>query len=375
MKKLGIYIHIPFCLRKCGYCDFCSFPNSSAETIQAYVTELCRRIVLCRSSLEGYEADTIYVGGGTPTLLSEGQMKEILDTLRGVLRVTDDCEITVECNPATANEEKLRAFRALGINRLSIGLQSANENELRTLGRAHSYADFEHIFSDARRAGFDNISADVMYGIPDQTLASYEHTLRMLVALNPEHISAYGLKLEEGTPFWRQRATLCLPAEEIECEMYHLTGALLSEYGYCRYEISNYAKSGRESRHNLRYWCGEEYLGLGVAAYSDFLGERFGMSRDLDAFLRGEDVCCEREHMSAQDRKNEYTMLGLRLSRGIDLLTYEARFGERLEEQKFDAIRRFLASGLLVMEKDRLALTEQGMLLSNAVLSELLDFS
>jgi len=340
-----------------------------------YVDELCCRMKQWRETLRGYEADTVYIGGGTPTLLSAGQMKKIMNTLQTVLPIMADCEITVECNPATANEDKLRAFRTLGINRLSVGLQSANEHELTLLGRAHSFADFERIFSDARHAGFDNISVDVMHGIPDQTLASYERTLHELVALSPEHISAYGLKLEEGTAFWRHREKLCLPTEEVECEMYHLTGALLSEYGYSRYEISNYAKTGRESRHNLRYWQVEEYLGFGVAAYSDFDGQRFGMSRDLDAFLRGEDICCERERMSVQDRRNEYIMLGLRLAKGIDLALLAERFGERLEERCATPIHRFLSAGLLTQDGDRLALTEQGMLLSNAVLSELLDFA
>ena len=314
-----------------------------------------------------------YFGGGTPTLLSIESFSRIFETLRASCEISDDCEITCECNPATADEKKFRALRALGVNRLSIGLQSVHDDELRMLGRIHTYEDFRKTFSDARAAGFDNISVDLMYALPDQTLAHFEESLVCLAERSPEHISVYGLKIEEGTPFWAQRDTLRLPEEDTELSMYLACSEILSRYGYEKYEISNFSKKGRESRHNLRYWHGEEYLGFGVAAHSYFSGERFGNSRDMEAFLAGEDIVEERVRLDERELRNEYLMLRLRLSEGIDEQELIANFGVSFCEL-VPSLEMWLAHGFLKKEGSRLSFTDRGFFVSNAILSELLEF-
>ncbi len=371
-KRLGLYLHIPFCLQKCLYCDFCSFPDATQEKMEAYVEELCVRMERAAQSCpDDTLVDSIYFGGGTPSLMTDRMFHRLLACIHHRYLVDDDCEITVECNPATVTPGKLALFRALGINRLSIGLQSANDRELALLGRLHSFADCRQTVFDAREVGFDNISVDLMYGIPEQTLDSFTHTLEQVLALSPEHISAYGLKIEEGTPFAAMRPSLPLPDEDTEWEMYRLCCRTLGAHGYQRYEISNFAKCKKESRHNLRYWEQKEYLGFGVAAHSYFGGERFGNSRDLSAFLRGEDIVTERTLLTPTDVRNEYVMLRLRLSEGLSLSEYRERFGTDLERE-CPAIAAFVTGGLLQKENDRLFFTDRGFFVSNAVLAELL---
>ncbi len=372
MKSVGIYLHIPFCVQKCAYCDFCSFAGSDGTRREAYVRELCRRVEGARGLLSEYVADTVYFGGGTPTLLSVEQLTEILDTLRRTCRLSDGCEITCECNPATADEEKLRRMRESGINRLSIGLQSVHDDELRCLGRIHSYGDFLCTFSDARAAGFDNLSVDLMYALPEQSLASWEESLRRVAELAPEHISAYGLKIEEGTPFAKRRESLALPDEDAEFEMYLACTRILGEYGYGKYEISNFSKDGRASRHNLRYWLGEEYLGFGVAAHSCFGSERFGNSRDFDAFLRGEEIISERTYLTENDLLCEYLMLRFRLAEGVSEDGFEKKFGRSLRAVA-PVIDRWIAGGLMQERDGRISLTDAGFFVSNAILAELLS--
>lgn len=368
-QPIGIYIHIPFCLQKCLYCDFCSFPDSAQAQMDAYVRELCRRIAAAAPRLVDRRADTVYIGGGTPTLLTADSLSRILSVLRSSVTLTEDCEITCECNPATADRQKLMRMWRAGINRLSIGLQSAEPRELAALGRAHSVEDFETVFSDARQAGFDNISADLMYAIPHQTPNSLSRTLDYLTALAPEHISVYGLKIEEGTPFARQSDRLPLPDEDTEYAMYLLCTERLRQSGYEKYEISNFAKAGKASRHNLRYWLGGDYLGFGVAAHSLLDGERFGNSRDLAAFLRGEDITAERRTLTDTDRYNEYVMLRMRLTEGIECADFERRFGKRPEDA-LPLLSALLENRLLCRENGRIRFTDAGFFVSNAVLSE-----
>ena len=372
--KLGLYLHIPFCIQKCLYCDFCSFPHGTEETMRAYSRELCRRLTGSAPSCAHRPVDTVYFGGGTPSLLPIACFEEILACLREHYALTEDCEITCECNPASADGVYLAALRRLGVNRLSIGLQSAHENELRALGRAHSAEDFRAIFLDARGAGFDNISADVMYGIPHGTPESLGRTLDFLLALSPEHISAYGLKIEEGTPFDAMKARLPLPDEDTEWEMYRLLSDRLAAAGYHKYEISNFAKKGKESRHNLRYWLGEEYLGFGVAAHSYFGGERFGSSRNLFSFLAGEDITEERITLSPLDRRNEYLMLRLRLTEGICEEELSSRLGVSLASL-YPPLEERINGGFLKRELGRIAFTDRGFFVSNTILSEMLDWS
>ncbi|MBQ8850106.1 MAG: radical SAM family heme chaperone HemW [Clostridia bacterium] len=371
-NSLGIYIHIPFCIKKCRYCDFCSFPDKDGERVRKYTDELCRRISEAAQGCKDYTVDTVYFGGGTPTLLPIDRFERIIEAL-GAFRISDEAEITAECNPATADHEYLRRLRTFGVNRLSIGLQSTHENELSALGRVHSFVDFKATYFAARDAGFSNISADLMYGIPYQTEESFEESLKNLAELSPEHISAYGLKIEQGTPFYKMRDKLPLPDEDAECAMYLGMTEILSEYGYEKYEISNFAKKGFESRHNLRYWRGEEYLGFGVAAHSYFRGERFGNSRDIDDFLRGESIECERYAVDEKEQFNEYVMLSLRLCEGIDLGEFQMRAAKSFFEF-FPKAKTLISEGYMRENGGRIAFTDKGYLVSNTILSDMIEF-
>ncbi len=371
MNSLGIYIHIPFCLSKCLYCDFCSFPNADSDMIQSYANELCRRICALSEKTNAYEVDTIYFGGGTPSLLTPSQLDKIMHSLYKSFTVSPLAEITLECNPATADLQKLCDFRSAGINRLSIGLQSASPSELRLLGRAHSVSDFVQCYDDARTAGFQNISADLMYGIPKQTHKSFEYSIDFLCDLEPEHISSYGLMIEQGTPFYLHRDTLDAADDDTQAELYCLLGSHLAKRGYAKYEISNFSKKGYESRHNMRYWLGNEYIGIGVAAHSFFGGQRYGNSRDIVAFLRGEDIVCERETLTQEDERAEYIMLRLRLSEGIDTEDYKTRFGRDIYSDC--NIEKLISSGFMGKNKNRVFFTEKGFLVSNSLLSDMIS--
>ncbi|MBQ2735469.1 MAG: radical SAM family heme chaperone HemW [Clostridia bacterium] len=375
MKPLGIYLHIPFCRSKCLYCDFCSIPHPNSNVIERYVKALCRDLEARAGDCRGYEVDTVYFGGGTPSLLPPDLLLRVLETLVRCYHVASGAEITLECNPATANMQAFADLRQGGFNRLSIGLQSTHENELRALGRIHSFADFERTFADARRAGFANISADLMSGIPLQTVKSYLQSIERLVTLGPEHISAYGLSVEEGTPFFKMQERLALPDEEAARDMYFRGIELLQKHGYGQYEISNFARCGYESRHNLKYWNCDEYLGFGVAAYSDFDGDRFGNSHDLSAYIEGESIECERETPSPSTRMNEYVMLRMRLCEGVFASAFEARFGGSFAKTFGMRLARYEKQGLIRFRGEDAAFTPEGFYLSNAILSELLDFS
>lgn len=372
MGKLGVYIHIPFCIRKCNYCDFCSFPDKDGSAMREYCDELCRRMRAFSEDNGRREVDTVYFGGGTPSLLPSVCFESLFKTLRECFLIDADAEITVECNPATVSRESLEGLHELGVNRLSIGLQSANENELRALGRLHSFEELCESFGLARMVGFDNISLDLMYGIPEQTLESFENSLLRVCELAPEHISSYGLKIEDGTAFGRMRDSLTLPDEDEEYEMYTLCRRVLEAHGYERYEISNFAKRGYESRHNMRYWKLEDYIGFGVAAHSCIQNERFGNSRDIAAFLRGEDIVEERYSVNVDERRREYVMLGLRLGKGISDSEYRAFCGRGLLDD-MPQIEKFVSAGYLVKSGERVAFSDKGFFVSNAILSELLN--
>ena len=373
-KTLGLYIHIPFCRSKCLYCDFCSFPRPKEELVDAYVAALERDLIQKSRLCEDYEVDTVYFGGGTPTSLPGELLPRLLDKVTAHYRVSAGAEITAECNPTTENLSLFRAMRAAGFNRLSVGVQSVHEKELKALGRIHSFSDVEKTFTDARAAGFSNLSADAMFGIPYQTPDSFLHTLEKLTALEISHLSAYGLQIEEGTPFHRMEKKLPLPDEDAAERMYFEGIDLLAGYGLQQYEISNFAKAGYESHHNLKYWNCDEYLGLGVAAHSDFCGERFGNSRDLHAYIDGKEITEERQRISQGERKNEYIMLRMRLADGVRASDFEARFGESFFETFGVRLRAYEASGLVRMTEEGAAFTKRGMYLSNAVLAEVLDF-
>lgn len=372
-KTLGLYVHIPFCRQKCHYCDFCSFADTTPELRAAYVKRLCDEIRTAAARAGEYTVDTVYIGGGTPTVLDDEQLLAIGKVIRENYRLSSDVEFTVEANPKTVTPDKIRALREIGANRLSLGLQSIHEKEQKILGRIHNYEDFLESYRMAREGGFDNISVDLMYAIPHQTPDSFRASIDAVIALRPEHISAYSLILEEGTPFFRMQQSLDLPDEDTELLMHRLLCERMRESGYEHYEISNFARDGRYSRHNLRYWSLSPYLGFGLGAHSYFEGERYFVPTDMDAYLHTDSAYyeCERTKDLSEDAY-EYAMLRLRLSDGISLSDYRARFGADFLHGREDAVSRFIESGLMLRADDRLALSEEGMLVSLFLLGELL---
>lgn len=371
---IGIYIHIPFCRRKCLYCDFCSFTGIDSATRSRYVDALVWELRSYSAPLAPYTVNTVFIGGGTPSLLAAEETERVFDALRTCFDLAPDAEITSEVNPATADGEKLARWRAAGVNRLSIGVQSFSDTELRALGRLHTADVAEAFYRAARRAGFANIGLDLMYGIPGQTATSLAETLRRAVRLAPEHISAYSLQVEEGTPFYDRRETLALPGDDENADLYDLVTRELAGAGYRHYEISNYAKPGYESRHNLRYWRMSPYIGVGVAAYSYFEGARYGHGRDLAAYLA--DDFSRRppaEPRGDGDTEEEYIMLALRLADGIDDEDFRRAFGVTFTERYGARMAPFVAEGLAARTGRGWALTERGMYVSLALLAEILD--
>lgn len=377
-KELELYLHIPFCVSKCKYCDFLSAP-SGEEQRQIYVERLCRRIRYWSDVIHnyGYEIVSIFVGGGTPSILTEAQITQVFEAVYESFPIREDAEITLEMNPGTDVKDKLPVYRKLGINRLSMGLQSADNKELKCLGRIHTYEDFRQVYQWAREAGFTNVNVDLMSAIPGQTLESYEDTLRKVADLEPEHISAYSLIIEEGTPFYERygegRHAEELPDEDTERQMYVRTGEILEDYGYHRYEISNYAKDGYECRHNLGYWDRKEYLGLGAGASSlmdhirwkepDHIGPSTGLVlEEREDFTR----------LSRKDEMEEFMFLGLRKIKGVSEQDFYKSFKVSMDEEYKDNIENLIKEGLLVREGDRIRLTDQGIDLSNYALSQFL---
>lgn len=358
-KPLGIYIHVPFCKQKCIYCDFYSLPRRE-EDMDAYVSAL--RLQLAETDFSGYEADTVYFGGGTPSLLGPRRLAALLEACP----IAPGAEVTLEANPDSASDAgDLAALRRAGFNRVSLGMQSADDGELKAIGRVHTMAQVRAAVEAAGRAGFDNLSLDLIYGLPGQDLPRWRENLAAALELNPEHLSCYGLKAEPGTPLYARREAL--PGDEVQADMYLETVGLLEARGFRQYEISNFARPGRESRHNLKYWTLGEYIGFGPGAHSDFRGVRYAWARDLDAFLRGDRLLSETRRMTPRDREAERLMLSLRLARGLDLAEWEGRlfppFLERCE-----------AAGYALREGDRWRLTPRGFLVSNPIIGELLDY-
>ena len=373
-RHLGLYLHIPFCRSKCLYCDFCSFVNRSEADREAYVRALVAEIESKRNY--DYTVDTVYFGGGTPSLLSEEQIAEILAAVRENFRVARDVEITLECNPMTRladGEKYFSTLRALGVNRLSLGIQSANDVELKMIGRRHSFDDAKKTFFAARNAGFDNVSIDLMLGIPSQDLDSLKVSVREFIALGAEHVSIYSLQLEEGTPLYKMREKYDLADDDTAADMYETVVQMMREAGYVHYEISNFAKEGRESRHNSKYWRLEEYLGFGLSAHSDFGGKRLENTRNLPKYLGGEWLKGE-EEISLPEREFEFLMLGLRTSAGVSKSEFFNAFGIDFDEKYGQKIENLKSAGYIFENETRVMLTERGFEVSNSILSEILDF-
>ena len=390
-SKLELYIHIPFCVKKCNYCDFLSFgtederllktlccPTRQLPVPEIYVDRLCREIRWYGQKKEFRRRSVISVffGGGTPSLMSESQIFRVMAELRENFWIRRNAEITMEANPGTLTPSKLKQMRFCGINRLSLGLQSASDAELKILGRIHSYGAFLQSFKWAREAGFKNINVDLIAAVPEQTTDSYRKSLEQAASLEPEHISAYSLIIEPGTPFeiMEQKGQLKLPDEEEERAMYHLTEQYLSGAGYGRYEISNYARPGFECLHNTGYWRGIDYLGLGLGASSLIDGGRFSNTADINDYLALETGAdgwySETERLSREARMEEFMFLGLRMTRGISEKAFYRQFGKKLMAVYGPVIQKNETLGLLTRKNGRVRLTELGMDLANTVMCD-----
>ena len=373
MKSLELYIHIPFCVKKCAYCDFLSGP-SDEKSRERYVELLCEEIQMCRGKVEKYQVSTVFFGGGTPSMLQGEQIKRIMETMRKVFAFEADAEISMEMNPGTVTVEKLVAYKGAGINRLSIGLQSVHDDELKLLGRIHTFDEFLSSYKMARKTGFRNINIDLISAIPGQTVSSWGQTLKTIVDLKPEHISAYSLIIEEGTPFYERygegSGQALLPSEEEEREMYWLTKQILHEAGYERYEISNYAKEGRECRHNIGYWERTPYLGFGIGAASLFGEARYANPSNIEEYRTSFAKKFQAEKLSVEEQMEEYMFLGLRMMKGISKQRFAKNFGMEIEEIYGKQIEKLKKSELLEEKNDRIYLTEKGIDISNAVFVE-----
>ncbi len=376
-KPLSIYIHIPFCVRKCLYCDFLSGP-AEEETKSRYVDRLLEEISREAVKYASYEVHTIFLGGGTPSILPASDIERILKAVASAFDEGKNREITIEVNPGTVTGEKLKAYREMGINRISMGLQSADNEELQQLGRIHTYEEFLDTYENAVKSGFNNINIDLMSAIPKQTLQSYQETLSKVLSLNPQpaHISAYSLIIEEGTPFYEN--TPPLPDEETERELYKITNDILCKAGYHRYEISNYAKNGHECAHNKVYWKRGDYVGFGIGAASLVGNVRFKNTEDINLYLSQPDVREDVQTLSVEEQMEEYMFLGLRLTEGIREEDFRKTFGRSIEEIYPGVVDQFVRQGLLSYEpgdepgKGRIALTERGLDVSNVVMAEFL---
>lgn len=383
-QKLGLYIHIPFCKSKCRYCDFCSHPPVKGET-DRYLNALMLNIQDFSGAAQDYVVDTIYIGGGTPTLLTKKQMKALVECIESSYELDRSIEFTVEANPGTVDKGYLKYLLSLGVNRLSFGFQSASDKELWALGRIHTVSDFAKSFKDARDAGFKNINVDIMYGIPHQTLESFLETLSYVRSFDPEHISVYGLKIEEGTPFYLERDTLPLPDEETEYKMYRKAHTILENANYRHYEVSNYARIGFESQHNLRYWKNQKYLGFGVSAHSFFEGQRYAYTDDMEKYMHEmehpkanndgfSDILSECTDVDIFTKEIEYIMLRMRLFDGINLLDYNRVFGKDFLKKYGEKLKRYVDGGFVRIDNTRVAFTVKGMYVSNYILSDIIEF-
>ena len=376
VKPLGLYIHIPFCKSKCIYCDFYSLPRAE-DRMDRYVSALCRQLAEIAQRTTAHTVDSVYLGGGTPSYLGEKRLRRILKTVKKHYHLSRDAEITLEANPDSAGDWRaLRSLRRAGMNRLSLGVQSADDGLLRALGRPHTFAQAEEAAAAARRARIRNLSLDLIYGLPGQNLAGWKDTLERAAALEPEHLSCYGLKVEEGTPLWDMQEKMDLPDDDAQADMYLWTVERLGALGYEQYEISNFARPGRASRHNMKYWTLCEYAGFGPGAHSDLGDVRYAYLRSLDTYCAGVEagvsVLESSEHIPSRERDIEYVMLGLRLTQGISRQEFENRY--RLPFAPIQSVlERFRATGHAALVGGRWRLTPEGFLVSNQIIGQALE--
>ncbi|HIX15653.1 MAG TPA: radical SAM family heme chaperone HemW [Candidatus Hungatella pullicola] len=399
-KRLEIYVHIPFCVRKCSYCDFLSF-SGTVRMQKEYALQLIQEIKEQGKRLEDYQVVSVFLGGGTPSILGVEEIRGIMEALWSSFQILSDAEITLEANPGTIRTENLKVYRELGINRISIGLQSADDRELSYLGRIHTYDEFLKTYQRVRMAGFDNVNVDLISAIPGQTLESWKATLKKVAMLKPEHISAYSLIVEEGTPFYarygshvemkeyhmtpEQMRTLMalpdLPDEDTERDMYYLTQSYLAKQGYERYEISNYARPGKECRHNVGYWTGIEYLGVGLGSSSYLGGCRFHNTADYRSYIEARldrpevfqnILRQDMEQLIVKSQMEEFMFLGLRLTQGVSAQEFISRFGQSIRMVYGPVVDMLSEQGLLEFKGGYYRLTSRGLDLSNYAMSQFL---
>lgn len=377
LPALGLYIHIPFCKSKCLYCDFYSLPRGEAQ-MERYTAVLLKHLAEIAPQAAGQRVNTVYFGGGTPSYLGAKRLIKILKAVKKHYTVEKGAEITLEANPESlADRATVARLRRAGFNRVSLGVQSASNDELKAVGRIHTFGQVERSVAAVRKGRIKNLSLDLIYGLPGQTMESWQRSVKKVAALHPEHLSCYGLKIEEGTPLYDVQHKLTLADDDLQADMYLWCCEYLKEQGYEHYEVSNFAKPGCRSRHNSRYWALEQYAGFGPGAHSDFGDVRYAYVRSLAAYCMavetGEgELVAEKEHIAPRDRDTEYIMLGLRTSDGIDAKYFENRF--RLPFAPIAAaLEPFRKSGHAVAEEGRWYLTDEGFLLSNTIILAALD--
>ena len=370
MKELGIYIHIPFCKQKCIYCDFISYANKN-RMVNKYIQKLKQEIKENKEKLKEYEITTIYIGGGTPSYIESNHITEILNVIKGNYNVDKNAEITIEVNPGTATKEKLEIYIKAGINRISIGLQSCNDSLLKMIGRIHTFEDFLNTYKLAQGVGFTNINVDLMIGLPKQNLEDIKDSLQKIIKLNPKHISVYSLIVEEGTPIAEkiEKGELKLPSEELERKQYWEVKRTLEKFGYKHYEISNFAKVGYESKHNLNCWKQKEYIGFGLAAHSYLNNIRFSNVEKLDEYLENIEPIIH-EKQNDEDQKKEYMLLGLRKIDGIKISSFKNKFGCNPIMEFKNELNKLVEEGLIEIDLDEIRLTLKGIDLANVVWEE-----
>lgn len=379
MKEIGIYVHIPFCKKKCEYCDFISYAGKE-NIIEKYVNSLIKNIEYTKAkmNLKFYKVNTIYIGGGTPSLIDSKYIKRIINSIKDSFSIIDNSEITIEINPGTVNKEKILDYKECGINRVSIGLQTVQNDLLKMLGRIHTYEEFLNTYNLVKEIGFKNINVDLMIGLPNQTIKNIEESLEKIISLNPNHISVYSLILEEGTVLENKvnNGLLKLPDEELERKMYYKVRNILEKNKYIHYEISNFAKKGFESKHNMNCWNQEEYFGFGVASHSYFENKRFSYIENINEFIKNienndiEKNIIIHENQSEEDRKKEYMLLGLRKIEGVSISEFEQKFRiNPLFYFRFE-ISKLEEDGLIEVDLDKIKLTEKGLDFANIVWKE-----
>ena len=376
MDKISLYIHIPFCAQKCLYCDFPSFARKD-HLRKAYIEALNKEIISLREKHNNLEINTIFIGGGTPSVLEADELECLLKEV-AKLNMAKYIEYSMECNPGNLTEEKLEVMKKYGVNRISMGLQAKQDNLLKGLGRIHNYKTFKENFLLAKKVGFNNINVDLMFGLPNQRLNEWEETLREIISLEPAHISAYSLIIEEGTAFYNlyENDKLKLPTEEEERKMYHLAKEILEENGFNQYEISNYAKEGKECRHNLAYWNMDNWIGVGSASASYIDGKRIKNISSVEKYInsineKGEAVE-EIINNSKNDNMEEFMFMGLRKINGIDENEFKNRFSMNINDVYGEILNKYIGEGLLIRESGRIFLSEKGIEISNIIMADFL---